>query len=75
MVDINLQKKYISELLQQRHMEVTIFPRLQISWYIGYKISVSLSYIIVRGESKMEGTKSRKMPYALSIPFPPPYLS
>jgi hypothetical protein len=39
--------------------------------YTGRKISASLSYVTVRGEGKLERTRSSKTPHALSLPLPP----
>jgi hypothetical protein len=39
--------------------------------YTGRKIPASLSYVILRGEGKMEDARGSKTPYALSFPLPP----
>jgi hypothetical protein len=38
--------------------------------YTGRKISVSLGYVAVSGERKMERARGSKTPYALSLPLP-----
>jgi hypothetical protein len=39
--------------------------------YSGHKVSVSLSYVTVRGEGKMERARGSKTPYMLLLLLPP----